>query len=648
MTTDAPVELTVLLVEDNVADARMVTEMLKDASAPGIVITHAARLRDALRCMQTQGFSAVLLDLSLPDSDGFETFLRLRAGVPRAPILVLSGLDDEQVAARAVREGAQDYFVKGRVDGSVLYRSIRYAVERHASEEALRSSEERFRQLADNIKEALIVIDLPSFKPSYLSRVWGEIWGRSVEEAQHNPETWFEAIHPEDRPTVRAGHSAIARGVPAANVFRVMRPDGSLRWVRARMFPVFDASGVVYRMVGLVEDITDVRQTEEQLRQAQKMEAIGRLAGGIAHDFNNLLTAILGYTELVLETLGPNHASNADMLEIQAAGQSAANLTHQLLAFSRRQILQPQTIDLTDVIRRVESLLRRIIGEDVTLHLKLASPLAPVTVDPGQVEQVVMNLAVNARDAMPDGGRLTIETSVIELDETYLVQHRGASAGTHVMLAVSDTGVGMDEATQKRLFEPFFTTKEPGKGTGLGLATVYGIIKQSQGSIWVYSEPGTGSTFKIYLPIAVAEPVQQVATDRQPVSLHGTETLLIVEDQPETRSVIRETLRRRGYTVIEAANGPEAILKSGQHTGPIHLLLTDVVMGGMSGRQLAENLHANRPDLRVLYMSGYTDDAIVRHGILEPGLAFVQKPFAADSLLRKIRGVLEAPHGPTI
>jgi nitrogen-specific signal transduction histidine kinase/CheY-like chemotaxis protein len=401
-------------------------------------------------------------------------------------------------------------------------------------------------------------------------------------------------------------------------------------------------------MVGLVEDITEVRQTAELARQGQKMEAIGRLAGGIAHDFNNLLTAIMGYAELVRDALGPSHSSTADVLEIQAAGHSAANLTHQLLAFSRRQILQPQTIDLNDVIRRVESLLRRIIGEDVTLHLSLASPLAPVTVDPSQVEQVVMNLAVNARDAMPDGGRLTIETSVIDLDETYLFQHPGASVGTHVMLTVSDTGIGMDEATQKRLFEPFFTTKELGKGTGLGLATVYGIIKQSQGSVWVYSEPGRGSTFKIYLPIAVAEPVPQVATDRQPVSLDGTETVLIVEDQPEVRSVMRETLRRHGYAVIEAANGPEAILKSEQHTGTIHLLLTDVVMSGMSGRRLAEALHSTRPDLRVLYMSGYTDDAIVRHGVLDPGLAFVQKPFVADSLLRKVRDVLDAPDGPAI
>jgi PAS domain S-box-containing protein len=527
-------------------------------------------------------------------------------------------------------------------EGTFVLASIIDIAPRKRAEEDLRTSEERFRQLADNIKEALIVIELPSYKPSYLSRVWAEIWGRSVDDARANPDLWFEAIHPSDRASVQLGQESIARGHPAENVFRVMRPDGSTRWVRARLFPVLDVSGVPYRMVGLVEDITEMRQTEEQLRQSQKMEAVGRLAGGIAHDFNNLLTAILGYAEFVLEELGPNHPSVADVREIQAAGQSAANLTRQLLAFSRRQILQPHTIDLNDVIRRVQSLLARIIGEDVTLHLKLTGSPATVTVDPAQVEQVVMNLAVNARDAMRDGGFLTIETSIVDLDLAYVQQHRGASTGNHVMLAVSDTGVGMDEATQQHLFEPFFTTKETGKGTGLGLATVYGIIKQSHGSIWVYSERGKGSTFKIYLPLAVGESPQHILTEREPVSWNGTETVLVVEDQSEARSVIRETLRRRGYTVIEAASGPEAIVKSAEHTGVIHLLLTDVILGGMGGRRVAETLRSHRPGLRVLYMSGYTDDAIVHHGVLEPGLAFVQKPFTAELLLRRVRAVLDA------
>jgi nitrogen-specific signal transduction histidine kinase len=394
--------------------------------------------------------------------------------------------------------------------------------------------------------------------------------------------------------------------------------------------------------VGLVEDITDVRRTEEQLLQAQKMEAVGRLAGGVAHDFNNLLTAILGYSELVLQDLGPDHPLAVDVQEIRAAGQSAESLTRQLLAFSRRQILQPRTLDLNKVLTRVDALLQRIIGEDIELTMKLAAPLGRVSADPGQIEQVVLNLAVNARDAMPNGGKLTIETANVVLDEEYAAQHAGASVGPHVMVAVTDTGSGMDAATQQRLFEPFFTTKEPGRGTGLGLATVYGIVTQSRGSIWVYSELGHGSTFKMYLPVTTEEVMAPGAIETTPASLSGTETVLVVEDQAEARSVICETLRRRGYTVIEAINGPDAIVKGRQPELMIDVMLTDVVMPGMGGRRVAEVLRATRPDLKVVYMSGYTDSAIVDHGILEPGVTFVQKPFATETLLRKVRDVLDA------
>jgi nitrogen-specific signal transduction histidine kinase/CheY-like chemotaxis protein len=391
-----------------------------------------------------------------------------------------------------------------------------------------------------------------------------------------------------------------------------------------------------------VEDITDLRRTEEQLLQAQKMEAVGRLAGGVAHDFNNLLTAILGYSELVLQDLGDDHPSAVDLKEIRAAGQIAESLTRQLLAFSRRQILQPQTLDLNKVLTRVDALLQRIIGEDVELTMKLTAPLGRVSADPGQIEQVVLNLAVNARDAMPNGGKLTIETANVVLNEDYAAQHAGASSGPHVMVAVTDTGTGMDEATQQRLFEPFFTTKEPGRGTGLGLATVYGIVAQSRGSIWVYSEVGQGSTFKVYLPVTTEDLSIPVVTAMPPASLSGTETVLVVEDQIEARSVICETLRRRGYTVIEAMNGPDAIVKGRQLEVHIDVMLTDVVMPGMGGRRVAEVIRVTRPALKVVYMSGYTDSAIVDHGILEPGVTFVQKPFATETLLRRVREVLDS------
>jgi two-component system, cell cycle sensor histidine kinase and response regulator CckA len=758
-------ELKVLLVEDNPADARLVREMLKDAHRP-VELTHAARLRDALEFLRTEGFNAILLDLNLPDSEGMNTFLRARAEALHAPIVVLTGLADEEVAARAVREGAQDYLVKAEVDGPLLYRSIRYAVERYASDEAirrsealyrsliagsiqgvmihvdgvirlanpalasilglesaddlvgqpvwpyiapedremaqayqkarkegrpapsnfelhllrrdgsvvaldcmassiaweagqatlatvvdmterkraehgLRTSEERFRQIAENIKEGFIVVELDGLRPLYLSRMWEEIWGRPLEEAYRNPAAWLQAVHPDDAGALADARQLMEKGEAVSRTFRVVRPDGSIRWVRARAFPVHNVSRELYRVVGLVEDITDLRRTEEQLLQAQKMEAVGRLAGGVAHDFNNLLTAILGYSELVLQDLGGDHPSAADVKEIRAAGQSAESLTRQLLTFSRRQILQPQTLDLNKVLTRVDGLLQRIIGEDIDLTMKLTAPLGRVSADPGQIEQVVLNLAVNARDAMPHGGKLTIETANVTLDDDYVSQHTGATVGPHVMVAVTDTGTGMDLATQRRLFEPFFTTKEPGRGTGLGLATVYGIVTQSRGSIWVYSELGQGSTFKVYLPATTEEVTTPALVELSPTALSGTETVLVVEDQQEARSVICETLRRRGYTVIEAINGPDAIVKGRQPEVAIDVMLTDVVMPGMGGRRVAEVIRATRPHLKVVYMSGYTDSAIVDHGILEPGVTFVQKPFATDALLRKIRDVLD-------
>ena len=384
------------------------------------------------------------------------------------------------------------------------------------------------------------------------------------------------------------------------------------------------------------------RSLEDQLVQSRKMEAVGRLAGGVAHDFNNLLTAILGYSNLVLEELEPGHPARADVEHMRRAGESAASLTRQLLAFSRKQILQPQVLDLNQVVRRAEGLLHRLIGERIVLSTALDHALDKVNADPGQLEQVVMNLALNARDAMHEGGTLSIETANVELDTTFAERHEGASAGPHVMLAVSDTGIGMDEETQTRIFEPFFTTKRRGEGTGLGLSTVYGIVKQSGGTIWVYSEPGHGTTFRVYFPRAVQ-------TDRAPMpppatgALTGNETILLAEDQPEVRSIACAVLRRYGYTVLEASDGDEALEIVRRHRQPIHLLLSDVVMPSMNGPELARLVQAEQPGIRILYASGYTDDAIVRHGVLDPGVAFLQKPFTPSALLRKIREMLDAP-----
>ncbi|MDE3019483.1 MAG: CHASE3 domain-containing protein, partial [Nitrospirota bacterium] len=382
-----------------------------------------------------------------------------------------------------------------------------------------------------------------------------------------------------------------------------------------------------------------LRVSEANLRQSQKMEAVGRLAGGIAHDFNNLLTVITGYSEVLLKKPDMSDRQRKYVEQIKQAGNRAAALTSQLLAFSRRQVLQPKVLDLNESITAISAMLQRLIGEDIRLTLALGQ-IGAVTADPGQIDQVLLNLAANARDAMPQGGTLTIETAPVELDENYASRHPGAQAGPHVMLAASDTGCGMDSETLAHIYEPFFTTKEPGKGTGLGLSTVYGIVKQSGGSIWVYSEPGLGTTFKVYLPRVAPCVPDRVEAASIEHSHFGTEAILLVEDEAAVRSLIRSVLAERGYLVLEAASPEEALTIGASYRSQIHLLVTDVVMPGGSGKHVAEQLTRQRPDLKVLYMSGYTDSTIVHHGVLDSGLAFLQKPFTPDALTRKVRKVL--------
>jgi len=403
----------------------------------------------------------------------------------------------------------------------------------------------------------------------------------------------------------------------------------------------FVENGQLVRVWGTQRDVTEQRHLEEQFRQAQKMEAVGQLAGGIAHDFNNLLTAILGNTQLLLRELPPGDSMRGDVEEIRKASERAASLTRQLLAYSRRQMLQPEVLDLNVVMAEMDKMLRRLIGEHIDLVAVFAPDLGRVRADPNQIEQVIVNLAVNARDAMPDGGKLTIETANADLDETFAQAHLGSVPGSYAMLAVTDTGVGMDATVRAHLFEPFFTTKEVGRGTGLGLATVYGIVKQSGGYISVYSEPGHGSSFKIYLP-RIATPAEAPAGAPKGGPAPGSETVLVVEDEPAVLTLSRRALEAQGYVVLAASDADAALRVVERHGGMIHLLLTDVVMPGLSGRELADRLSAQRPGIRVLYMSGYPGDAVVQHGTLPLGSAFLQKPFSPDGLARKVRDVLDA------
>ncbi|HSY57919.1 MAG TPA: CHASE4 domain-containing protein [Terriglobales bacterium] len=467
-----------------------------------------------------------------------------------------------------------------------------------------------------------------------LGLVSGEMAGKSLYEYFHTDDPEFLAI---------AAHRKALAGE---------RVTYELDWQKhvfeSHVQPLRSTEGVVIGVIGVALDITDRKHLADQLRVSQKMQAVGELAGGVAHDFNNLLMIVKGHAEMLLDRIADSSPARHNLEQIQGATDRAATLTRQLLAFSRKQVLQPKVIDLNDVVAGMIKMFARVIGENIELAFLPGSKLASVKADPGQMEQVLLNLVVNARDAMPDGGRLTIETSNVEVDRVSASQHPAMEAGSYVVLVVSDTGCGMDAGTQARIFEPFFTTKGHGKGTGLGLATVYGVVKQSGGFIWVYSEVDRGTTFKIYLPQVTADVDRLVAEKASSGPTPGTETVLFVEDEESVREVVRDYLGRSGYRVLHAADGIQALETAGAHKGPIHILVTDVVMPRLSGRELVTRLSAARPDLKVLYISGYTDDSIFRHGVLEGGVAFLQKPFNLKDLAQKIREVLDGEPAATV
>jgi two-component system, cell cycle sensor histidine kinase and response regulator CckA len=640
--------LRVLVVEDSIPDATLlVRELRRSIGAVEFErVQDAESMRSALRGGR---WEAVTSDWSMPNFSALGALGVVHELGLDIPFIIVSGTIGEDVAVAAMRAGAHDYIIKGNLTRLVPavereLRETRVRAARRFAEEELARAALKYRALFDGSP-------WPTWVYDRASRVFLEIndaavvhYGYGRDELAGHVVSIFAA------PGVDAG--PLVRGVDEPNIdvdesaIRHKKKDGTIIWVELKVHEI-DVDGRLACLAS-VRDVTErktaedaLRKSEQQLLQAHKMEAIGSLAGGIAHDFNNLLSVILSYAALIIDELPPGEQVRADVEQIQLAGQRAAQLTRQLLAFSRKQVLQLVVLDLNQIVADIEKMLGRLIGEDIQVSVLTERLLGKVHADAGQIEQILMNLVLNARDAMPVGGKLTIETSNVELDGAHAAEHSDSKPGSYVVLAVTDTGIGMDDATRARVFEPFFTTKGKDRGTGLGLATVFGIVKQSGGHISLQSELGNGTTFKIYLPRDDEATTTSEAIAPEVILLTGVETVLLVEDEKQVREIARAILRRNGYTVLDAQTGGDALLICEQYSGQIDLLVTDVVMPRMSGRHLAERLAPLRPRMQVLYMSGYTDDSIVHHGVLDGGIAFLQKPITPGSLLRKVREVLD-------
>jgi two-component system cell cycle sensor histidine kinase/response regulator CckA len=775
------VKTKVLLVEDNIPDARLIREMLHEAGSDRYVLETAGRLSDAITLTRKAPFDIVLLDLGLPDSQGMETLSTYLESASEIPVIVLTGLADDAISVQAVESGAQDYLVKGRIDGSKLIRAIRYAIGRAAQEanrreadEALKISEKRFRDIADHAQEWIWEVDAEG-RYTYSSQMIESFLGYTPEEILQKH--FYDGFHPEDREALKTGAFAAFAVKQSFRDFinRNVHKDGHTVWLSTSGLPLLDEMGNLLGYRGVDTDITKRRQSEEELRtseeryrtlfekmdegfcvvemlydsdgkpvdyrfveinpafekhtglqeakgktirqmvpnhdvhwfeiygevartgqavrfenpasamhryydvfafpvgedgsrkvgilfnditerkrgeaekeklqaqlqQAMKMEAVGRLAGGIAHDFNNLLTVIIGSVELALMKLASSDPAKGLLAEVNKAAERATLLTQQLLAFSRKQIIEPKVLILNDLIADLNTMMVRLIREDINIQILPGKDLGAVKIDPGQFQQVLVNLVVNARDAMPGGGKIVIETANVDLDDGYCALHPYVTAGRFVMLSVSDTGHGMSDEVKAHIFEPFYTTKAKGKGTGLGLATTHGVVKQSGGSIEVYSEVGIGTTFKIYLPRVEDKASKLVRDDKSTERVGGTETVLVVEDEEILRSLCVRILDSFGYRVFQAGTGDEAIALATGYGERIDLLLTDVVMPGMSGAELAMQLVLHHPEAKVLFTSGYTENAITRHGVLDEGVNFINKPYAPSALAKKVREVLD-------
>jgi two-component system, cell cycle sensor histidine kinase and response regulator CckA len=512
--------------------------------------------------------------------------------------------------------------------------SMKVLIRGTLAETAARNSEVHLRQLAENIGEVFWMIDLTKREVLYVSPAYETVWGRTCESLLEQPQSFFEAVHPDDYARVLGAQQS---ELPYELEYRIIRPDFSVRWIRNRAFPVRGATGQVIRIAGLAEDVTEKRQLEIQMRQSQKMQAITRLAGGMAHDFNNLLSVIFGHSALLAAGSPSQERLRDSVAEINRAAERAAALTGQLLALGGQQSVEPKVLDLGSVLSESRSLLQRLIGEDVRLTMILSPNLSRVKIDPSQINQILINLVVNASDAMPQGGELTIETRDVELEADSAMAHRETSAGRYVLLAVSDTGCGMAPEVQAQIFEPFFSGKRD--HPGLGLWVVDGILQQNGGHLALASHPGLGTTFSIYLP-AVKEP-ERSPQSPLPQHLPRNETILLVEDEDPVREVNALLLESLGYRVLQVSDAEEALKLAQNEQVKIDLLFTDVIMPGMSGRELAEAFRSLFPNIKILFQSGYTDDIVVRHGILQTEVPFLQKPFSIDTLAKKIRNLFE-------
>jgi two-component system, cell cycle sensor histidine kinase and response regulator CckA len=611
--------LQVLLVEDNTVDAKLVMGLLR---SPSLQCRHVTELRSALDHLKAAHSDVVLLDLNLEDSAGFETFYRVQQAAPKTAILVLSGSDDEELAIRTVREGAQDYLVKGSFDGRLLLRSIRYAIERKRTEEELLQSQATIRSIFENSLDGIVIfegtglcLEANEAAAAIVGVPRDELVGCRLCDFC---DKGFEDVW------LTLSLQQSGRGQ-----FWIELNNGA----RKMLDYCFKASILPGQHLAVLRDITEQQGLEEQLRQSQKMEAVGRLAGGVAHDFNNILGIISGHAELLQLSSTPLERTRAE--RILAATDKAASLTRQLLAFGRKQVMSLKLLDVAAVVEGLSSMVDCLVSAEVQVVVQASENVGLIQADQGQLEQVILNLTTNAREAMPDGGKLTIA-----IDE--FQNSKGQSdlePGKYVRLSVSDTGAGMTEEVQSRAFEPFFTTKRT--GSGLGLSTVYGIVKQSGGYITMQSAPQKGSTFSVFLPVAAGSSSTVVAEPRKSVRVDGNETILLVDNEEDLRNAAGEYLKSCGYHVLTAGDGKAAVEISDQHNGAISMLISDIVMPKLSARILVEHMRKTRPEISVLLISGYSDDAVPRHGIsLEPG-CFLQKPFTFQKLGSKIRGILD-------